>query len=266
MYHPVYTLLPISVTKDTRSGRPQVERSKMRARPLITPGSKERITPRVHSLGDKSTCVPNILPTSSVVYTSVPVHGITQLGFRSHPSGSFIPEAITTFSLVRSDQPVYTIASIESLPTYSGSGRTFLTSFLTSGIPIRPVQAEFTIFTDASTQGWGAHMEDSQISSIWNYSDSRLHINTLLLKAVILILHHWVSVLRGHQVMTATNNTTVLAYINKHGGTHSHTQLHLLVHLFLWLQTHDIAILARHIPGYLNVTAYLGRLHPEIVT
>ena len=67
MYHPVYTLLPISVTKDTRSGRPLVERSKMRARPLITPGSKERITPRIHSLGDKSTCVPNILPTSSVV-------------------------------------------------------------------------------------------------------------------------------------------------------------------------------------------------------
>ena len=37
-------------------------------------------------------------------------------------------------------------------------------SFLTSGIPIRPFQAEFTTFTDASTQGWGAHMGDSQIS------------------------------------------------------------------------------------------------------
>ena len=30
--------------------------------------------------------------------------------------------------------------------------------FLTSGIPIHTFQAEFTIFTDASTQGWGAHM------------------------------------------------------------------------------------------------------------
>ena len=30
--------------------------------------------------------------------------------------------------------------------------------FLTSGIPIRTFQAYFTIFTDASTQGWGAHM------------------------------------------------------------------------------------------------------------
>ena len=33
--------------------------------------------------------------------------------------------------------------------------------FLTSGIPIRPFQADFTIFMDASMQG---HMEDSQIS------------------------------------------------------------------------------------------------------
>ena len=33
-------------------------------------------------------------------------------------------------------------------------------SFLTSGILIRPFQVEFTIFTDASTHGWGAHMGD----------------------------------------------------------------------------------------------------------
>ena len=37
-------------------------------------------------------------------------------------------------------------------------------SFLTSGIPILPFQAEFTIFTHASTQGLGAQMVDSQIS------------------------------------------------------------------------------------------------------
>ena len=34
-------------------------------------------------------------------------------------------------------------------------------SFRTSAIPIRPIQVEFTIFMDALTQGWGAHMGDS---------------------------------------------------------------------------------------------------------
>ena len=35
-------------------------------------------------------------------------------------------------------------------------------SFLTLGIPIQPFQVEFTIFTNASTQGWGTHYEDGE--------------------------------------------------------------------------------------------------------
>ena len=45
--------------------------------------------------------------------------------------------------------------------------------------------------------------------------------------------------------MIATDNTTVVAYINKQGGTHSHTLLRLVVDLFLWLQSHDIAHLGQ---------------------
>ena len=79
--------------------------------------------------------------------------------------------------------------------------------------------------------------------------------------------------------MIAIDNTTVVAYISKQGGTHSHTllRLHVVVYLFLWLQTQNIAIRARHIIGCLNVIAeHLSWpnqpittdccLHPEIVT
>ena len=52
-------------------------------------------------------------------------------------------------------------------------------NFLTSGIPIRTFQADLTIFTDASNQGWGAHMGDSKISDTWTLTDSKLHINCL---------------------------------------------------------------------------------------
>ena len=167
----------------------------------------------------------NILPNSFVLQ-SVPVHGITQLGLRSHPTGSvtmrplqqhFCSLGLTNWytPLCRSDPLVLAILLRQWQDL----------SFLTSGIPIRPFQAELTILTDASTQGWGAHMGDSQISGIWTLSVLRLRINTLELKAVILALHHWVSVLRGHQVTIATDNTTVVAYIHKQGGTHSHTLL-----------------------------------------
>ena len=69
--------------------------------------------------------------------------------------------------------------------------------FLTSGIPIRTFQADFTIFMDASTQGWGTHMGDSQISGTWTHTDCKLHINCLELKAVVSALQHWAPVLPG---------------------------------------------------------------------
>ena len=148
--------------------------------------------------------------------------------------------------------------------------------FLTSGIPIRTFQADLTIFRDASTQGWGAHMGDSQISGTWTRTDRQLHINCVELKAVISALQHWAPVLQGHQVMVATDNSTVVSYINKQGGTRSPTLLRLTVDLFLWLEAQNIIVRARHIPGCLNVIAdHLSRpnqpiptewsLHPEIV-
>ena len=127
--------------------------------------------------------------------------------------------------------------------------------FLTSGIPIRTFQADFTIFTDASTQGWGAHMGNSQISGIWTRTDRRLHINCLELKAVISALQHWAPVLQGHHFMIATDNSTVVSYINKQGGTLSPTLLRLTVELLLWLEAQNIIVRARHIPGCLNVIA-----------
>ena len=135
-------------------------------------------------------CVQDVLPKSFVVNRSVPVHGITQLFFRSHPSESFTHETVAmAFSILRSDKPVYTTAPFSPC-TLLRKWQDL--SFLTSGIPIRPFQPEFTIFMDASTQVWGAHMGDSQLLGIWTRSDRKLHINTLKLKAVILAFHQWV--------------------------------------------------------------------------
>ena len=148
--------------------------------------------------------------------------------------------------------------------------------FLTSGIPIRPFQADITIFTDASNQGWGARMGDSKISGTWTLIDRKLHINCLELQAVIRALQHWAPLLQGHEVMVATDNSTVVSYINKQGGTCSASLLRLTVELFLWLESQNKIVRARHIPGCLNMIAdHLSRpdqpistewsLHPDIV-
>ena len=92
--------------------------------------------------------------------------------------------------------------------------------FLTSGIPIRTFQADLTIFTDASNQGWDAHMGDSKISGTWTLADRKLHINCLEFKAVVFALQHWAPLfhaplLQGRQVLIATDNSTMVSYINK---------------------------------------------------
>ena len=139
--------------------------------------------------------------------------------------------------------------------------------FLTSGIPIRPFQADLTIFSDASRQGWGAHIGDSKISGTWTLTDRKLHINCLEFKVVTLALQHWVPLLQGCQVMVATDNSTVVSYINKQGGTRSPTLLRLAVDLFLWLESQGIIVRARHVPGCLNVIAdHLSRPNQPIPT
>ena len=84
--------------------------------------------------------------------------------------------------------------------------------------------------------------------------------------AVVSALQHWAPVLQGHQVTIATENSTVVSYINKQGGTHSPTLLRLTVELLLCLEAQNI-IIARHIPGCLNVIAdHLSRPNQPIST
>ena len=61
------------------------------------------------------------------------------------------------------------------------------------------------------------------------------------------------------------DNTTVVSYINKQGGTLSHPMLRLVVDLFL--QSQDIIHRARHIPCCLNMIAeHLSRPNQPIMT
>ena len=171
------------------------------SRNSLTFGPRESFTPRVQGLGDSCSRTPSILPQGTKLYSSVPASGVTQLGLRSYPSGLFVPET----------------------PSTSFSHFTF--------------QADLTIFTDASNQGWGAHMGDSKISGTWTLADRKLHINCLEFKAVVFALQHWAPLLQGRQVIIATDNSTVVSYINKQGGTRSPTLLRLTVDLFLWLES-----------------------------
>ena len=67
---------------------------------------------------------PNILPENLVLQRSVPIYGITQLGLRSHPTGSSTLEALTTTLLfIRSDKLVFNTAAFRPCyPTQAVAG------------------------------------------------------------------------------------------------------------------------------------------------
>ena len=117
------------------------------------------------------------------------------------------------------------------------------------GSALHPLRHVVQIFTDASKEGWGAHFGDFTASGTWSVPESKLHINFLELKAVLLALKRFQHLVQGKVVLIATDNTTVVAYINKEGGMRSGSLCALLWRLLCWCSLNQIVLKARHIPG-----------------
>ena len=104
------------------------------------------------------------------------------------------------------------------------------------------------IFTDASKEGWGAHLGDFTARGIWSAPESHLHINFLELKAVLLALKRFQHLVQGKVVLVATDNTTVVAYINKEGGMRSGSLCALLWRLLCWCNLRQVVLRAQTHP------------------
>ena len=57
-----------------------------------------------------------------------------------------------------------------------------------TGQPLHPIKHALQIFTDASKEGWGAHLNEFTARGTWSLPENKLHINYLELKAVFLAL------------------------------------------------------------------------------
>ena len=85
------------------------------------------------------------------------------------------------------------------------------------GQPLHPLKHALQIFTDTSKEGWGAHLNEHTARGTWSLPESKLHINHLELK-VFLAVKEFRTLVFSKTVLIATDNTTVVAYINKEGG------------------------------------------------
>ena len=78
---------------------------------------------------------------------------------------------------------------------------------------------------------------------------------------VFLALQEFQDFFLNHIVLIATDNTTVVTYINKEGGIRSASLCALLRRILTWCSRKQVTLKARHIPGCLNVVTHkLSRL------
>ena len=79
---------------------------------------------------------------------------------------------------------------------------------------------------------------------------------------------HTISTETSHScIMISTDNTTVVSYINKQGGTNSPNLCVEVWEILNWCLEHDIVIRVHHIPGKCNILAdCLSRLDKPIKT
>ena len=131
------------------------------------------------------------------------------------------------------------------------------------------------LYSDASSSGWGAHLLDQNVSGVWSAQEKLLHINLLEMKALFLALQAFQEDVAGHHVTAMCDNSTVVAFINKQGGTVSWPLCLLTSRLLRWTESFDVHLEARYLPGESNVLAdVLSRrgqvvgtewsLHPQV--
>lgn len=143
-----------------------------------------------------------------------------------------------------------------ALEWWSAPGR------LTQGVSFLLTPPDLRLFTDASTEGWGAHLDELRVAGLWSPAQTRLHINNLELLAVQLALEQFLHRVKGRHVLVMTDNTTVVGQIKNQGGTHSWILYLQTKELLTWADSQAIKLTAQHIPGKLNVLAdRLSRQH-----
>ena len=121
----------------------------------------------------------------------------------------------------------------------------------------------------------GCSLRASRYKGLWSDREKWQHINVLELKAVYLALRSFKDQCQNQTMLVATDNSTVVAYINKQGGTHSAEMCAVLWKIMTWCHHYQITLKARHLPGCLNVMADLlsrsnqvqsteWSLHPQV--
>ena len=122
--------------------------------------------------------------------------------------------------------------------------------------PLAPFSHTHTMETDASLEGWGAYSGPSHFTQgRWSLEESKLHINYLELKAVLLGLKALFPKSNQTSILVLSDNIPAVRYINHKGGTRSRDLCLLALSLWEHCNNNNIVIKAVYYRGLDNVRA-----------
>ena len=114
---------------------------------------------------------------------------------------------------------------------------------------------KITIETDASHSGWGVLCQGESTGGCWDQEESCFHINALEMLAVFYALRAFMKDQRSLSIQILSDNQSVVAHINKMGGTRSQDLIALTKRIWSWCLERKLRLSDQHIPGKLNLTA-----------
>ena len=120
---------------------------------------------------------------------------------------------------------------------------------------LSPFSEDITLFSDASNSGWGAWYSNHSVYGSWSLAESKEHINIRELKSVLFSFLSLFRTTFSCSILIRSDNSTVVSYINKQGGTSCRILCDLALDLWKFCLSRDINISALHIAGELNIRA-----------
>ena len=114
---------------------------------------------------------------------------------------------------------------------------------------------QVTLFTDASSSGWGAQLGSRSTQGQWSAPQRLWYINVLEMQAVINAVRDFLPHLRSRVVRLMCDNAVTVAYIKNEGGTRSYTLMEMTIRLLQWCDRKAITLVPVHLPGVHNIQA-----------
>ena len=128
-------------------------------------------------------------------------------------------------------------------------------SRLQPGSSLEVIPPDLMFWSDASDEGWGAHLADSFVSGLRPETDRFLSINLRELRAIRWGLAHFRSSLEGKTVAVFSDSSTAVSYLRKQGGTISPSLNEEAQKILRWADSFQISVVPQFIQGKHNVLA-----------